>query len=219
MLRAFLCYFQVMGNTVNGIYYIILLYGSQRGMETRRYRRRTSRARHVPDDIPRGGHVEDAMHDKHEHRAEARAERQEQNYTGSAEGGNRAHIALQRPDRAQPAQPAVGSGEQDTENDVDDRQTRADHRARRLGVGQDVDLDHRLPGVREMVRQEADENCEVLGRDAQGLVQPGAVADHLRATVLHTSAERSVRAPGCVVRPAVRQRLVPDVAETVRGRV
>lgn len=70
-----------------------------------------------------------------------------------------------------------------------------------------------------MVRQEAGANSAVLGRHAEGLVQSGTVAHHLRTAVLHTSAERSLRAPGRLVRPAVRQRLVPDAAEAVRGRV
>lgn len=70
-----------------------------------------------------------------------------------------------------------------------------------------------------MVRQETGENSAVLGRHASRLVQPGIVADNLRAALLRAAARRPVRAAGRVLRPALRERLVSDAAEAVRGRV
>lgn len=109
----------------------------QRGMETWGRGRRTSRARHVPDHIPGGGHVQDAVHDKRQYREETRAERQEQDHPGGAQRSDRAHSALSEHDQAHgpPGPPAAEHGRQDTENDDDaSRKTRSDHSARWSGV-------------------------------------------------------------------------------------
>lgn len=187
-------------------------------METRRYRRRTSRARHVPDHIPGGGHVQDAEHDQHEHRTAARAERQEQNDPGGAQGGDRAHGPLPGRDRDRAGRRRRRRGRENTAHH-DVRQTRPDCGARRPGLRQDVRPRRRLQRVREVVRQEAGAHRPVLRRHAPRLVQPGTAADHMRAADVRAPAQRAVRAAGRVVRPAVRQRLVPDAVETVRGRV
>lgn len=117
-------------------------------METRGHRRRTARARHVPNHIPRGGHVEDAVHDQRQYRAEARAERPEQDHPRGAQGGDRAHCTLQRPDppRSAAGPPGRSCG-QSAEIDVDGRQTRADRGARWPRVGQDVAGHRRVPEV------------------------------------------------------------------------
>lgn len=107
-------------------------------MEARGHRRRTSRARHVPDDIPGGGHVQDASHDQHEHRTPTGTERQEQDHPGSGQGGDRTHRSLQGPDRGQPSRgrpSAAGRGSQHTENDDVCGQAGANNRARRPGLG------------------------------------------------------------------------------------
>lgn len=198
-------------------------------METGRHRRRTRRARHVPDHIPRGGHVEDAEHDQREHRTAARAERPEQDHPRGAEGGGRARGPLPGPDSGRGRSvAAVGRGRPDPGDDDGcgggGRPARADHRARRPGLGQNVGDHGRVPAVHGVVRRRrrrrpGREDRAVLGRHAPGLVQPGTVADHLRTADVRAATERAVRAAGRVVRPAVRQRLVPDAAQAVRGRV
>lgn len=118
-------------------------------METRGYRRRTARARYVPNHIPRGGHVEDAVHDQRQYRAETGAERPEQDHPGGAQGGDRAHRALQRPNPPRStARPPGRSCGQSAEINVDGHQTRADRGARWPWVGQDVAGHRRVPGVR-----------------------------------------------------------------------
>lgn len=197
-------------------------------METGRHRRRTRRARHVPDHIPRGGHVEDAEHDQREHRTAARAERPEQDHPGGAQRGGRARGALPGPVGGRGPATAVGRGRPDPDDDDGGgggwRPARANHRARRPGLGQDVGDHGRVPAVHGVVRRRRRRRPDradrtVLGRHAPGLVQPRTVADHLRTADVRAAAERAVRAAGRVVRPAVRQRLVPDAAQAVRGRV
>lgn len=210
----------------------------QRGVETRRCGRRARRARHVPDHIPGGGHVQDAERDKREYRTTAGAERAQQDGARGVEGSDRAHRALRRPDRTAAAA-AVRPGDRpggchggrhgdrhggrDTKNDDDGRgQARADLGARRPGLRQDVHNRGGVPRVPALVRRRAAVSSargQVLRRHATRLVQPGTVARHLPTAVVRAAAERAVRAAGRVVRPTVRERLVPDAAQAVRGRV